>query len=144
MPADLIIKMFGNITAGVNQDSLMAVDIPQDGTIENILMIASPSGMDALDDQLRFELSFGSTSTFTQNDARISIAEIDVRQNFLTTGGGVGIINSYLGRLDIPVAGGERVHGHVTVSTGVGGIVGAYLYFDARGRGPGRRSIRRR
>lgn len=143
MAADLIIKMFGSITAGTSADSLMTVDVPQDGVIENIMMGIAPLGMDALDDSLRFELSFGSTNTFSQNDARVSIAEMRVEQEFLTSGGGPSAANMVLTGINIPVFGGERIHGHVSVDAGVGGQVFAYLYLDVRGRGPGRRSIRR-
>ena len=144
MAADLIIRMFGLIVSGTNQDSLMSIDIPQDAVIESILMGINPTGMDALDDQCRFEISFGSASLFALNDGRISIAEITLKQQFLTTGGGVGMGSQFLGGVNIPVAAGERIHGHVAVSTGVNGQVFAYLYLDTRGRGPARRSLRRR
>lgn len=145
MSADLIIKI-AVVPVITNQvtNSAAAIDIPQDGTIESILMWASPTSMDALNDVFRTELSFGGTNSFDLNDARISICELNLNQNFLTTGGGVGIGSLFLGALDIPVAGGERIHLHTSMSAGPLGSAGAYLYFDARGVGARRRTQRRR
>ena len=143
MSADLIIKISAPIIAG-SVNSAGAIDIPQDGVVENILAWMNPLGLDALSDQCRIELSFGSVNSFDANDARISILEVAVAQNFLTTGGGVSSAPLWMGGINIPVAGGERVHLHTFGSTGVTGTGGAYLYFDARGIAPTRRTRRRR
>lgn len=145
MSADLIIKIaVGSLTTNTTTNSAASIDIPQDGVIESVLMGINPQQMDATTDQVRIELSFGGTNSFDVNDARISIAEHIVSQNFLTSGGGGGGNTVHLSGLDIPVAGGERVHMHTVVSNGPTGSAYAYLYFRASGRSPARRSQRRR
>lgn len=144
MGADLIIKMFGSVVANATTNDIAAVDIPQDAVIENIDLSIQPTGMDALDDVVQLELSFASANAFATNDSRISIAQIGATQQFLTSGGGVGMLSKFLSGLEIPVAGGERIHLHCAASAGVQGDAIAYLYLRTRGSAPARRSVRRR
>lgn len=142
MPADIIQKIFVN--AGATADDVAAIDVPADGFIESIFWHVRGTGMDALDDTVRFELSFGSSSTFNTNDSRISILDVSVTQQFLTSGGGVQGESGFMGNVNIPVFAGERIHVHYTESgTPSSGTFHAYLYYSARGAAP-RRSTRRR
>lgn len=142
MAADLIQKVFA--TASADADDVAAVDVPADGTIENIWYNIRGQAMDALDDTVRFELSFASSNTFDNNDARISILDVALTQQLLTSGGGNMSESGYLGGINIPVFGGERLHVHYIESGTPGsGIFVAYLFYSARGAPP-RRSIRRR
>lgn len=145
MPADIIQKIVVSVAAGSVGDSTVAVDVPQDGHIESIYWHFQGNQMDALGDSYAVELSFASSNTLTNNDARISIMEIQEEQNFLTSGGGAPGVNGSMIGIDIPVFAGERLHVHTAVTGGTANINGAfYLYHRTRGSAPPRRSARRR
>lgn len=143
MSADIIQKIFANPAAAA--DSVAAVDVPNDGFIESIYYNIRGIGMDALNDVIRFELSFASANTFTNNDSRISILDISMSQQLLTSGGGVTEPTGFVTGINIPVFAGERIHVHYTVTGGpTQGIAVFYLYYSVRGRAPARRTQRRR
>lgn len=137
-----IYKLHGNITVGT-VNSIAQLDIVEDGKIQALLWAGGPQGLDALNDELRVEVSFASTNTLDSNDVRQAIAEIGISQNFLTSGGGIGSIHQTLSGLNINVIAGERIHMHSFASTGVGGRVSCFLYV-ADGSGGRTRSRRLR
>jgi len=143
MAADIIQKIV--VSAAATADDVTAVDVPQDGEIESIWCSHRGSGMDALNDSYVIELSFASSNTFNNNDARISIISWSAIQAFLTSGGGVEGKETFVGGINIPVFAGERLHVHVSLG---GGTTQAnaeiYLYYRTRGGAPPRRSARRR
>jgi len=140
--SDVTYKMFGS--TGSNTDSVATVDIQDDGFIEALYVDLSAGGMDGLSDQCEAEISFGSSNTFSTNDARASIITVRQVQNFLTSGGGaLGKAAFVSFSRGIPVNAGERIHMHVQMSTGVTITVHAYLYV-ATTRGVTRRAVRRR
>lgn len=124
-----IYKLHGNISAGTN-NSVAQLDIVEDGKIQALLFAGGPQGMDALNDELRVEVSFASSNTLDSNDVRQAIAEIGVSQNFNTSGGGIGNIHQALSGLNINVIAGERIHMHSFASTGVGGRISCFLYIE--------------
>lgn len=143
MSADIIQKI--HVSTVAFGDDVSAVDVPQDGFIESIHYEFRGNGMDALNDAYRVELSFASSNTFSNNDARISILDVSEQQNFLTSGGGANGIRGFVGPIDIPVFAGERLHVHTAVSGGTTAINGSlYLYYSTRRSAPPRRSARRR
>lgn len=138
--SDVIYRMYGTLTSA-STDSVVTVDIQDNGFIEGVLMDLTGTGMDALDDIAAAEISFGSSNAFTQNDARASIAMLRLTQNFLTSGGGASGKSVFLAfPKGIPVGAGERVHMHMSASTGVTALLNAYLYCTVNSR---RRTARR-
>lgn len=143
MSADVIQKIV--FTTAATADDVAAVDVPQDGHIENIYLNTRGGGMDALNDDYNVELSFASSNTFGNNDARISILQLSEVQQFLTSGGGANGLTVWLNAIDIPVFAGERLHVHVNMGGGTTAVRGEiYLYYRTRGSAPPRRSARRR
>lgn len=143
MAADLIQKIHANPSA--TADDVTNVDVPQDGFIESIFYDIRGVGMDALDDTVRVELSFASSSTFNNNDARISIFEVTVTQQFLTSGGGAQGKTGFLSQVNIPVSAGERIHIHYATGGAPGScFINFYLYYSTSRAAPRRRSARRR
>jgi len=139
--ADVVVTLFAGFTSGTTVDSASSIDIQDDGFIEGIFMNVSASGADALNDEAAMEVSFGSTNTFSKNDIRVSICGMRTRQAFLTSGGGpVG--GAVYVPVNLRVNAGERIHLHVTSSSGVTGEALAYMYLMATGRQ--RRARRRR
>ncbi len=138
------IKIAGDGTISVTSNSVVTIDIPEDGEILAISGFVDGQGMDALDDKAVAELSFLSTNQIEVNDARGSILEVAIRQGFLTSGGGSvsqGVTLSFGPGWGIPVQGGERIHMHTFGSTGVTPNGNFIIYFSAGGT---RRSTRRR
>lgn len=145
MAADIVQKIVFSVLAANVGDSTAAVDVPQDGFIESIFADTRGAAMDAQGDSYSVELSFASSNTFANNDARISIMEINEVQNFLTSGGSASGKNVYLFGLNIPVFAGERLHVHTAVAGGTSAVnVTLYLYHRTRSPAPPRRSARRR
>ena len=138
---DVTYKLYGLAPGNAVTNSLATIDIQDDGMLEGILLSLVPSGMDALDDEVRMEVSFGSTNSFNVNDSRISIVEVGVVQQFLTSGGGVLGVNVYV-PVDLKLTAGERIHLHTTTFAGNAARCTAYLYCTARGGS--RRTARRR
>ena len=122
-----IYKLHALIVAGTT-NSAANIDVVEDGKLWAIAWAAIPTGMDALDDEYRVEVSFSSSNGLDSNDVRQVIHEVSTGQQFLTSGGGVGSLNSTVGGLDINVIAGERIHLHSFASTGVGGRVNCFLY----------------
>lgn len=121
-------------------DGMASLDVIADGEITGMLVTAQPTGMDALGDYNRAEVSFSSSSSFTTNDVRASLIMAGVSQNFLTSGGGSPGYNSSVSGLTIKVNQGERIFLHGNISTGGGGQVTAYLYVnDGQESRPARR-----
>lgn len=144
MSADVIQKIVVSVIAANVGDSTVAVDVPQDGWLESMYWNFHGSGMDALNDAYTVELSFASSNTLNNNDARISIWEITEIQQFLTTGGGANGLVGFM-QPEIPLFAGERLHVHTAVVGGTVSINGSiYLYHRTRGSAPPRRSQRRR
>ncbi len=130
-----IYKMSGT---NANGDALSLTTIQNPGVLNTILICGAPAGMDALDDRWQLEIAFRSTRSFGIDDIRGSIAMLQLAQEFLTSGGGIGSTNLTVPGLEIPVDLGERIYVHGTVSTGVAGVYEVFLYVnvsvDARGK----------
>jgi len=139
--ADVVVKLEAAGVSNSTVNSAASVDIQDDGVIDGIYMYHAPTGADALDDEASFEISFGSTNTFGSNDVRVSIAAMQSRQNFLTSGGAPLARSMYI-PVNLKVNAGERIHMHTLHSTGVAGACVAYLYISTRSGA--RRSRRRR
>lgn len=137
MPAMDTLKLFTS-TIG---DAGAALDIPEDGEIQSILMDLIVLGADALNDGIAAEISFASVSGFSANDTRASMLTLRAYQGFLTTGGSMTGKTAVVNGLAIPVSAGERIYLH-TVATGtVTFNLIAYLYVMFVG---GSRALRRR
>ena len=127
----MIYKLFGAVPNNATTDSIASLDIQEDGFITAVAMYIDPSTLDAVDDEVRCEVSFMSSNTFTVNDTRGSIFQHGVSQQFLTSGGGMGSLNASISGLLVPVEGGERVHLHsLSVLGGSGSSVTVYLYVE--------------
>ena len=125
-----VYKLYGSAPANAITNALASLDIRVDGTITAVYMNISPNGMDALNDAVNCECSFGSTNSFTTNDVLGSLMMLSIIQQFLTSGGGVSGSQASMGNLNIPVFAGERVHVHTQTSSGVTADCTCYLYVD--------------
>lgn len=140
--ADVTYKMFGTQSGGATGNSVASVDIQDDGMIEGVYLAVVGLSGDVLGDVSRAEISFGSTNAFDQNDARISILEVYLRQSFLTSGGGPMHGWVYV-PVELKVNAGERIHMHMEASAGNDSEAVAYLYCSGRSASS-RRARRRR
>jgi len=123
-----IYKMFGDVTGGVQNDAA-SVDVQANGDI--VAIHGTIYGdLDADQESLVGEVSFLSTNTFTTNDARGSLFIIGGQYNFTTSGGSNSGMNSGVGGLLIPVNQGERIHMHISATSGVTGDFFVYLYVN--------------
>lgn len=127
----MIYKLFGAVPNAATTNGIATLDLQDDGFITAVLMYIDPSTLDAVDDEVRGEVSFMSTNTFAVNDTRGSIFMHGVSQQFLTSGGSAGNLTQTLGGLLIPVEAGERVHLHsLSVAGGSGSSITCYLYIE--------------
>ena len=113
-------------------DSIASADIVENGKIRAVSWVPLLQGMNAEDDFIRVELSFGSSNTFNTNDVRQSIhAFCAVVQGLITVGVGPTQSNGGVDDLDLDVVAGERLHLHSSISAaGVSGEVSCYIYVD--------------
>lgn len=126
--SDVIYKLYGSVSGALG-NSIASLDIQNDGFIEGVLMNLWGTGMDALNDIVQLEVSFGSQQSFTQNDIRASIAHIVLIQQFLTSGGGAQANTAFMSfQKGIPISAGERIHMHGNASAGTVMAGNAYLY----------------
>lgn len=139
MPTE-IIGMWADVTGGT-QDAAAQVDIPQDGVVTGVDWDGEVD-LDADAESMRSELSFIATNQFGQNDVRGRISGVSAQISLTTSGAPVGSLQKFVGPLDLPVAGGERLYLHVQSSTGVAGDVRCNVHLDVS-RSPTRRSARR-
>lgn len=138
--ATLIIGMYA-LYAGGTQDAAAQVDIPQDGQITGIDWDLE-SDMDADSEFSRAELSFIATNQLSQSDVRGRISSIAARMSLTTSGIALVSAQKFVGPLDLPVAGGERIYIHLHSSTGVIGTVRCNVHLNTS-TGVPRRSARR-
>lgn len=140
MPTE-IIGLFGSVTGGV-QDSLAQVDVPSDGFIIGIDWDVR-ANLDADNEAISAELSFIATNQLTTNDVRGRLSSISQNIAFTTSGNSDCSMQKYVGPIDIPVAGGERLYIHVESTVGVTGQARCNVHLDTT-RPAVRRSARRR
>ena len=127
----MIYKLFAAVPNAATTNSIATLDIQEDGFIIAVSIYIDPSTLDAVDDEIRGEVSFMSSNTFAVNDTRGSIFQHGVSQQFLTSGGGMGGLTSSLSGLLVPVEAGERVHLHsLSVAGGSGSSMTCYLYVE--------------
>lgn len=125
-------------------DSVATIDIPEDGEIIGIQVNHTAQGMDADGDNSLSMISFGSTNSFTSNDARNVIARSDMKVTAATVASIEKTSNSqYLDMHEgIPVNAGERLHMHNQMASGVTMTAAWILYLKIKGSG--RAAVRRR
>lgn len=141
MAENYVIKMY-SAAAG---DSVVQVDVPNDGEIVGVHGTVAGLGLDADGDFVRAELSFLSTSQLVTNDARGSIFALEIMVTAATVASVTKTSESVFVNLPdgIPVAAGERLHMHVADAAGVSPSTTFMIYFATR-KAPTRRSRRRR
>lgn len=135
-----IIGMFGSISGGT-QDAIASIDIPQDGAVTGIDW-AMNCDLDADGEEVQAEVSFIATNQISANDVRGRISSIATRAAFVTSGFAIGSVNKFVGPMDLPVAGGERLHLHAVSTAGVTGTLHCNIHLDVSRSGT-RRSARR-
>jgi len=123
-----VYKLHGIV--GANTDSLANLDIQFDGIIVGWFATCNGLSADALNDGFKCEVSFLSSNTFTSNDARGTIMQVQGGQAFLTQGGAGVFINRGMSGLSIPVTAGERIHMHVNISGGINCDFTVILYVE--------------
>lgn len=136
-----VIGMFGAISGGT-QNALAMLDIPQDGFIIGIDwdMFAL---LDATSELCEVELSFIATNQLGTNDVRGRISSVGTGAVVLTAVGiNTNSVQKWVGSIDIPVSGGERLFLHAGSTAGVSGNVRCNLHVDLGTTT--RRSARRR
>lgn len=109
-----VYKLYASGTASA--DAAASTDIQNDGHIIALFMAACVEGANALDEGADWEVSFASTNGISTNDTRSSILGMTLRQEFLTSGGGLQGDNSGIGGIRIPVDAGERLYLHRVVT----------------------------
>lgn len=124
----MIYKLYASI--GIDTEAAASLDIQLSGNIRAVAGVFCPTGVDALSDIVKSELSFTSSSSFTNNDVKGSIAMACMSQNMLTSGGGLGFTNYSISGLNIPVSQGERIYIHGTITSGNALAMTWYLYID--------------
>lgn len=137
-----ILGMYGNISGGT-QDALASIDIPQDGVITGVDLDLN-ANLDADDEDVAGEVSFIATNQLSQNDVRGRITSVSAHVAVLTSGIPVVSTQKFVGPMDLPVAGGERLYLHVVSTASVNGTFRANVHLDVSSRAGSRRSARRR
>ncbi len=129
-------------------DGAAQIDIPEDALIVGVDWDMAASDLDSVADSALAQLSFLSTNQFSVNDARGVISSISIRANN-TEGTATNPIVSSVQKFvnmenpGLSVAGGERLHLHLSLSTGVAVSVRCVVHLSVRGTAV-RRSRRRR
>lgn len=115
-------------SSAVPADNLASIDVPANGHLIGLdwSLTVNPS---AADFQIRGQVSFGSTSQFSTNDARAAISTIAVSADLTTSGAAVTFANKYVSLPDLPVNMGERIYLH-SAGTGVTVMINVALHFD--------------
>lgn len=121
-------------------DAAASIDIPDDGELLGVQMFARADIPGAADNEsVSYELSFGSTSSLTANDARQVIAGMMVSSNLNgvaanTLRNDVHKAVDFQGGID--VFAGERIYIHVAVTAGADNLAfRAHLLFKFKGAG---------
>lgn len=123
-------------------DAAASVDMPDGGIIEGILLDHTVQGANALDEGAAWEISFASTSGFTSNDTRASLAGLADYQEFLTSGG-AHVGKTMFVPMEVTVAPGERIYAHTLVAGTVTlNVLRAWLYVRTGGGTPRRPNFR--
>jgi len=123
-----IYGLFASKTA--TEASAASFDVQFDGNIVAWNICSDASGWDATNEGYAIEVSFGSSGTFTTNDARSTIA-MGRWLGALSTNGAVRTdINNSCSGLLIPVSAGERIHLHMIVSTGLTVTANVAIYVE--------------
>jgi len=117
-----------------------SIDIPMDGILLGI-QIAHRADIDADDEQSTVQVSFLSSAQISTNDARGVLANSTLTAAMVTSGVYPMFANFYSNLNEIKVAAGERLHVHISGSTGVVCTVLLILFLDVSGMG--RRQFRR-
>src|SRR3990167_4701817 len=129
-------KIYANSTASA--DAVASVDIQEDTVIEGLQMDLYQQGLTVQDEGSRWEVSFASTSGFSANDTRASIAGISNHLGVVTTGGAPQNAHLFV-PCNIPVQAGERLYVHTSVvGTITVNTLQAWLYLRG-GNTPARR-----
>ena len=139
MPTE-VIGMWMSITGGT-ENAGAAIDIPKDGVITGI-DVDVHANMDADSEYVSGELSFIATNQLNSNDVRGRLTSWGSEMSLTTSGIATTTVSKFLGFLDIPVSGGERLYLHSDASAGVTGNVRVNVHLDSARTTP-RRSARR-
>ena len=104
-------------------DDVAQIDVPDDGIIESILFEIAALTFDADGEELFGQLSFGSTSAFQSNDARVVLANVATAVGTQSGTAAASTMNSYKANFiqfnaGLRVFGGERIHMHTGVIGG--------------------------
>jgi len=137
MPTETI-QVFAS-TTGSSTDAA-TVDVPMDAEILGIQW-AHRADIDGDDENSEAQLSFLSAAQFSTNDARGILVTTRMQAALTTSGVWPMFNNGYTQLHGIEVAAGERLHIHVSASTGV--LTQVSFLIILRMRGMGRRQFRR-
>ncbi len=140
----MLIQLFANASG----DSAGSFDIPEDSTLVGVDWDLTAADLDSATDLAEAQLSFLATSQFNVNDARGMISSVGLKANATegtATDPAVTTAQKYVDMSNpgLSVAGGERVHLHLNLSTGVSARCRVILHLSVRGTAV-RRARRRR
>lgn len=135
-----IIGMYAVISGG-EESALANIDIPMDGVITAVDWDMC-GNLDADGEEIRAELSFIATHQLTSNDVRGRISSVCAQISLTTSGAPVVGVNKFVGPMELPVAGGERLYLHASTTAGVTGDVRCNIHLDVATRSR-RRTARR-
>jgi len=136
-----IIGMKASGTGGT-ENAVASIDIPFDGQITGVDWDAR-ADLDADTEQFNAELSFVATSQLGSNDVRGRVSSIAAMCSLTTSGAPVVSIDKFVGPMELPVQGGERLYIHISATSGLVSEVRCNVHLDSR-TAPRRRSSRRR
>ena len=122
------------------QDAAAMIDIAEDANITAIV-VAFSADLDADGELAQMEVSFSSSSGFTDNDSRASLVGARLFNSLLTSGAINASSNFSVTGIKIPVGAGERIYLHGTSTPGTMNA-NVWLYTDDRSQA--RPAVRRR
>lgn len=119
-------------------DGAASLDVIENGVITGVYF-SGYAALSADGDSFEAEVSFASTSGFSTNDTKSSLAKVATEVELVTSGQPQNGINIMVAPLEIPVQQGERLYLHTATPVGAAAIrISAYVYCKDRARSPRR------
>lgn len=124
-----VIQMY----SALSQDAAATIDVPADGELISC-MLGATGVLNADTEEFAAELSFGSVSARTSNDARQVLAVIRQKMGMLTTGAGNSSVMQLFTFGDgVQVFAGERLYLHTGATGGTLSTAWCMLILQLKG-----------
>src|SRR3989304_1826360 len=123
-----VIKMYG-VFAGGAEAAIAPLDLPMPGNMTGVQWRVR-GNLAGTDHFAEVQLSFRSTASFSTNDDRGIISEVNLQHDLTTSGSFEGHVNLYTSIPDLGVMGGERLYLHANSTASFTGAAIAMVHFD--------------